>query len=451
METDLKTVCAGMEMPAGVLEEFLRLFEKFKAGPALVDDWDSIHSPGEGVLADYDQLALPGAEAAVRNLSRLVVLKLNGGLGTSMGCEGPKSCMVAKNGKTFLDLIFEQMRVLQERAVVPLVLMNSFYTHEETARVIRELEKSVTVTTFQQNRFPRLDTATHLPAFPDPSQEDAWYPPGHGDLFGCLRQQGLLDRWLQEGREILFASNSDNLGAVVDERILHLMLERDIPFLMELTPKTPVDVKGGTVYQRDGKLGLLEIGNVPDEFLDEFRGMNKFRVFNTNNIWIHLRHLKERLQQGPLDLGFVANQKVVRGRKVLQLETAMGAGLGNFENSLGLVVPRTRFAPVKNTSDLLRVRSDVYNESGGKLILNPERAITTLPEIILRGPLENAAELDRRVRVAPGMLGLDTLEVEGDVTFLGKVELKGRVKIVSNDGSLEIEGGQVLEDKVLSR
>ncbi len=450
MMSDIESICRKMKMPDLAVREFLSLHAKFLKGPALVENWETLEAPGESFLVDYEALAPSESTQEPDHLNRLVVLKLNGGLGTGMGCRGAKSCMTAKNGKTFLDLIVEQMQVLQHKAPVPLVLMNSFYTQEETLRVVQNYQNKIPLDTFEQNRFPRLDAETLLPLDSVAEGDEIWYPPGHGDLYSCIQQQGFLDRWLEEGREVLFASNADNLGAVVDQCILRFMLNRRVPILVELTPKTPVDVKGGTVYQRDGRLKLLEIGNVPPSCLEEFQGINKFRVFNTNNIWIHLPQLKERLKEGPLDLGLVVNHKMVRDRKVIQLETAMGAGLENFESPVGLVVPRTRFIPVKNTSDLLRVRSDIYQETNGLLALNPALSGMMLPQVKLKGPLENVDELERRIPVPPSMAQLDSLEVEGDVRFIGKVELKGQVKIISEKKPLTLKEGQVLCDETIA-
>src|SRR6185437_1139632 len=67
-------------------------------------------------------------------LDQAVVIKLNGGLGTSMGMTRAKSLIEAKDGLTFLDIIARQ--VLDARAGtgarLPLVLMNSFRTHEDS-------------------------------------------------------------------------------------------------------------------------------------------------------------------------------------------------------------------------------------------------------------------------------------------------------------------------------
>ena len=113
---------------------------------------------------------------------------------------------------------------------------------------------------------------------------------------------------LVEGKEILFVSNVDNLGAVSDPTIAHYMHKNDIPFIMEMTPKTVADTKGGTLYEDlEGKLHLLELAQVPQKHVKEFCSTRKFTVFNTNNIWIHLRHLKKRMEQGPMELNLIVN------------------------------------------------------------------------------------------------------------------------------------------------
>jgi len=97
----------------------------------------------------------------IRNcLNKLVVIKLNGGLGTSMGCKGPKSTISVRDDLTFLDLIIRQLENinLTYGANVPLVLMNSFNTDEETKKLINKYNHiKVKIYTFNQSRYPRVD------------------------------------------------------------------------------------------------------------------------------------------------------------------------------------------------------------------------------------------------------------------------------------------------------
>ena len=94
--------------------------------------------------------------------------------------------------KTFLDLIFEQVKGLNAKwnSNIPLLLMNSFYTEKETTEFIHNCDLSIT--SFKQNMFPRLHAETLLPLDPEEWGELSWYPPGHVDFYSCLEQQGIL-------------------------------------------------------------------------------------------------------------------------------------------------------------------------------------------------------------------------------------------------------------------
>ena len=103
-------------------------------------------------------------------LNKLVVVKLNGGLGTSMGCKGPKSAIALRNDLTFLDLTVQQIECLNKTydADVPLVLMNSFNTEEETKKIIQKYAGfQVQIRTFQQSRYPRFKKDSNLPVATD--------------------------------------------------------------------------------------------------------------------------------------------------------------------------------------------------------------------------------------------------------------------------------------------
>ena len=428
---------------------FLHLFTRFKQSQVNRVEWDAIRSPDPSRLVSYEALTAPDDTQTTDALSRLAVCKLNGGLGTSMECEGPKSSIVVKNGQSFLDLILLQLEHIgKTRNVnIPLLLMNSFHTHQETLKLLEGRKTSFPIECFQQNRFLRIDKDTDQPLDPNLLGEDAWYPPGHGDIYSCLKDQGLMDRLLSEGKEILFVSNADNLGAVADSRIVHYMLANDIPFVMEMTPKTPADIKGGTLYEdSNGKLHLLELAQVPQEHVDEFSSARKFTVFNTNNIWIHLRHIKKRMAQGPMDLNVIVNEKHVVGRPVIQLETAIGAGLENFDGAKGLVVGRDRFLPVKNTSDLMLLQSGLFVFEDGRMTRNPTCNQKTLPLIAWKAPFTNFEEFQKRVPIIPDMRELEFLEMEGDVCFEGEASLKGRVTLIGNEIPVRIPAGTCLEN-----
>ena len=136
---------------------------------------------------------------------------------TGAGMLGAKSALEVKDGLTFLDIIVRQMDYLnlQNHVDVPLLLMTSFYTADDTRRIIKNYAHDrLQVTMFNQSRYPRVYKESLLPSphsFDD--DKDKWYPPGHGDLYNTLVHTGLLSQLLSQGKEYLFVSNSDNLAA----------------------------------------------------------------------------------------------------------------------------------------------------------------------------------------------------------------------------------------------
>ena len=138
------------------------------------------------------------------------------------------------------------------------------------------LADNIELMTFNQSRYPRVNRESLLPC-PRSATEDKgkWYPPGHGDLYDALSNSGLLDRLLAAGKEYIFVSNVDNLGATVDSNILQHMIDSQAEFLMEVTDKTKADVKGGTLIDYDGTIRLLEIAQVPSDHVEDFKSVRK--------------------------------------------------------------------------------------------------------------------------------------------------------------------------------
>ena len=75
----------------------------------------------------------------------------------------------------------------------------------------------------------------------------------------------------------------------VDQKILQHMIDSQAEFIMEVTDKTKADVKGGTLIDYDGRIRLLEVAQVPNEHIEDFKSVRKFKIFNTNNLWINLK------------------------------------------------------------------------------------------------------------------------------------------------------------------
>uniref|UniRef100_A0A6M2F2B3 UTP--glucose-1-phosphate uridylyltransferase n=1 Tax=Populus davidiana TaxID=266767 RepID=A0A6M2F2B3_9ROSI len=326
---------------------FVNLVSRYLSGEAQQVEWSKIQTPTDEVVVPYDTLeSTPeDPEETKMLLDKLVVLKLNGGLGTTMGCTGPKSVIEVRNGLTFLDLIVIQIESLNKKygCSVPLLLMNSFNTHDDTQKIIEKYSNSnIEIHTFNQSQYPRLvaDDFVPLPS-KGHTDKDGWYPPGHGDVFPSLKNSGKLDALLSQGKEYVFVANSDNLGAVVDLKILNHLIRNKNEYCMEVTPKTLADVKGGTLISYEGKVQLLEIAQVPDQHVNEFKSIEKFKIFNTNNLWVNLKAIKRLVEADALKMEIIPNPKEVDGVKVLQLETAAGAAIRFFDHAIGINVPRT--------------------------------------------------------------------------------------------------------------
>jgi len=442
------------------MDNFFALFRRYlndKAKGNQLSDWDRIAPPAQNQVVDYGDLA---NSESVSFLNKLAVLKLNGGLGTSMGCVGPKSVIEVRDGMSFLDLSVRQIEYLNRtyNVSVPFVLMNSFNTNDDTQNIIKKYEgHDIDILTFNQSRYPRILKDSLLPApksFDSPISD--WYPPGHGDVFESLYNSGILDTLIKRGVEIIFLSNVDNLGAVVDLRILQHMMETKSEYIMELTDKTKADVKGGTIIDYEGSVRLLEIAQVPKEHTNEFKSIKKFKYFNTNNIWLNLQAVKRIVENNELEMEIIPNNKSIPADKkgesdvsIVQLETAVGAAIRHFKNAHGVNVPRRRFLPVKTCSDLMLVKSDLYSLKHGQLQIDPNR-FGPAPLIKLGNDFKKVSDFQKRIGSIPRIIELDHLTITGAVNLGRGVTLKGTVIIVATEGStIDIPPGSILENVVV--
>jgi UTP--glucose-1-phosphate uridylyltransferase len=410
-------------------------------------------------LPSFDRLP-QDEEGAAKAVGTAVVIKLNGGLGTSMGLSRAKSLLEVTDGLSFLDVIARQVLELRRRwsARLPLVLMNSFHTRDDSLATLErypELAADVPAD-FVQNKVPKLRADDLQPVTWPADPELEWAPPGHGDVYTALVTSGMLETLLDRDYRYAFVSNSDNLGAVLEPRILAWVARKEIPFLMEVADRTESDRKGGHIARRrDDGLVLRETAQTPEEDLEAFQDLGRHRFFNTNNLWIDLQALAEKLDRrdGVLALPMIVNRKTVdpsdpSSPEVIQLETAMGAAIEVFERAQALRVARRRFAPVKTTNDLLVVRSDAY-------VLSDEFHVELAPE---RGDIPPIVDLDSRFYKLlrdfdarfpagpPSLRACERLTVVGDVCFGRDVVVRGSVAIEhTGEEQLQIEDGTLLE------
>jgi len=441
---------AGIDPVA--IDTFAHYYRLLEHGETGLIPESSIEPLGTESLSDVEV----DDETASAALRTTAVIKLNGGLGTSMGMERAKSLLCVRKGMSFLDVIARQVLHLrrQHDAPLPLMFMNSFRTSSDTMDALArytDLPVDGLPLEFLQNREPKLlvDDLTPVswPRHPDLE----WCPPGHGDLYTALRGSGLLERLVEQGYERAFVSNSDNLGAVPDPRIAGWFAESGAPFAIEAVRRIPSDRKGGHFARRksDGRIVLRETAQTSKADQAALADLDRHRFCSTNNLWFDLRAMTEALEarHGILGLPLIRNVKNVdpgdpSSPEVIQIETAMGAAIEVFEGARTIEVGRDRFVPVKTTSDLLVLRSDVY-DVGEDFVLDP---VSDIPYVELDpSHYKLVPEFERRFPDgAPSLRRASSLTVEGDWTFGSKVTVVGEVKLQTG-GAERVPPGSVLE------
>ncbi|MCA9753493.1 MAG: UTP--glucose-1-phosphate uridylyltransferase [Gemmatimonadetes bacterium] len=433
--------------------------------------WERLREGSTGLLPEKDLVpvdTLPDSEeltgtrdAGVDALARTVVLKLNGGLGTGMGLTCAKSLLPVKDGLSFLDITARQVLHLrhEHQVKLPLVLMNSFRTREDSLRALgsyEELPCPGLPMDFLQHKVPKVRTDDYGPAEWPEDPDHEWCPPGHGDIYTALVTSGMLATLRSRGYEYAFVSNSDNLGAVLDLDILGWFARERLPFLMEVADRTEADKKGGHLARhRDGRLILREVAQTPADETEHFQNVGRHRFFNTNTLWVNLATLERVMAERDhvLGLPMIVNEKPIdptneTSPRVWQLESAMGAAISVFEGAQAIRVPRERFVPVKTTNDLLGLWSDVYVlTEDQRVVPAPARAVGDL--VVDLDP-RHYKRIDQLIshfpKGPPSLANCRRLVIRGDIrfgvhcVFLGNVELR-------HDGPepLEVPDGEVFD------
>ncbi|KAA1419365.1 UTP--glucose-1-phosphate uridylyltransferase [Nocardioides humilatus] len=445
-----KMVGAGVDPVA--IETFAHYYRLLEHGETGLIPESSIEPVQIEALADVQVPDDVAAEA----LRRTAIVKLNGGLGTSMGMDRAKSLLCVRRGLSFLDIIARQVLHLRKKydAPLPLIFMNSFRTSADTLEALARYEDLAVAglpLDFLQNKEPKLLAADLTPAsFPkDPELE--WCPPGHGDVYTAIRGSGVLKQLIDQGFRYVFISNSDNLGAVPAPEVAGWFAQSGAPFAIEAVRRTPSDKKGGHFARRkaDGRLVLRETAQTAPGDLEALADLDRHRYTSTNNLWIDLQALAATLdaRDGVLGLPMIRNEKTVdpgdsKTPKVIQIESAMGAAIEVFEGATLIEVGRDRFVPVKTTNDLLVLRSDVY-EIGSDFVLDMVAA--DVPYVDLDPHhYKLVGEFDQRFpEGAPSMAKATSLKVDGDWTFGHGVQIVGAVELEAATAQ-RVPAGEVL-------
>jgi UTP--glucose-1-phosphate uridylyltransferase len=450
-----KMAAAGIHQQAiDVFSYYYRQLEEGVSGFIPEDTIEPLTDPP--MLSD---VAVSDADAAAA-LEKTVIIKLNGGLGTSMGMDKAKSLLPVRKNKTFLDIIVDQVRHAHAtyRIQLPLLFMNSFRTHTDTLAALAAYDDLAVPGLdlgFVQNQEPKLrvDDLTPVEWPADPSLE--WCPPGHGDLYTAFATSGILERLLSLGYHYASVSNSDNLGAAPNATIAGWFAGSGAPYAAEICRRTAADRKGGhlAIRKADQQLILRDTAQTPKTEMDFFTDEHRHPFFHCNNLWFDLvvldRTLRER--RGVLGLPLIKNEKTVdpadpSSPKVIQIETAMGAAVEVFEGATAIGVGRDRFLPVKTTSDLLVLRSDAYElESDGQLSM----VVDSTPVVDLDDRYYKIiSDFDERFPTGPPSLrAARLLAVKGDWTFEAGVRAIGDVTLEDRATPQIVAAGSTLTNQ----
>ncbi|RJS45915.1 UTP--glucose-1-phosphate uridylyltransferase [Nocardioides cavernaquae] len=436
-------------LSATAIEVFVNSFLSVSAGATGLMPESSIGPLG--ATPRLDDLEWDGSPDG---LARTAVLKLNGGLGTSMGLDKAKSLLPARDGMTFLDVIARQVLAGREAhgVALPLTFMDSFRTAEDSMAWLAsypDLAVGNVPLSLMQNRVPKLrsDDLTPVSWVADPSLE--WCPPGHGDIYTVFHTSGFLDLLLEAGFTQLFVSNADNLAAWPDPRIAAWFAASGSPFAVEAVRRTPSDRKGGHFVRRvGGGITLRETSQVPPEDARWMADLERHHLASTNNIWIDVAAMRDLLRErdGVLGLPLIRNAKTVdptdkTSTPVIQIETAMGAAIGLFDGASVIEVGRDRFLPVKTSDDLIILRSDCVTLDEA---LRPVQMTGDLPFVALDDAYKFIFDFEARFPAGvPSLIKATSLVVEGDWTFGEGIRVVGVAQ-------LGPEGGKVPDGALLS-
>jgi UTP--glucose-1-phosphate uridylyltransferase len=443
-----KMIAAGVHPLA--IEVFAHHYRQLERGETGMIPESAIEPLDMPALADADVTE----EDGVRALRETAVIKLNGGLGTSMGMDRAKSLLCVRRGLSFLDIIARQVLHLRRTydASLPLIFMNSFRTSADTLAALSryaDLPVDGVPLELMQNKEPKLLEKNLMPVSwqKDPTLE--WCPPGHGDIYTALSASGLVGTLLDAGYRQVFISNADNLGAVAEPRVAGWFAGSGAPFAIEAVRRTPSDRKGGhfAIRKADGRIVLRETAQTLPADQKALADLDRHRFASTNNIWVNLEALRSELdsRDGMLGLPLIRNVKHVDPAdsstpNVIQIESAMGAAIEVFSGAQTIEVTRRRFVPVKTTNDLLVLRSDVY-DLGDDFVL--DQASPMIPFVDLDGVYKLVGDFDKRFKEgAPSLRQAESFVVDGDWTFGDNITVVGKVTLDGERG--RVESGTVL-------
>jgi len=303
---------------------------------------------------------------------RMGVVLVAGGQGSRLGFDHPKGMFPIGpvSGKSLFQIHLEKIVALSRQygAPVPLYLMTSPATHEETVAFLQEHDRfglpEEDLNIFCQGTMPAVDAETGKLIL---AQRHALClsPDGHGGMLQALSQSGYLEEMSRRGIEHLFYFQVDNpLVDIGDEEFLGYHLLSDSELSSQVIAKRDPLEKVGNVVEVDGRLRIIEYSDLPDEAARR-RNPDGSLVIWAGSIAVHamevafLRRMADRADALPFH---VARKKVPhltpsgqwvdpKQPNAIKFERFIFDLLPSARNAVVVEVdPKRRFAPLKNAS-----------------------------------------------------------------------------------------------------
>ncbi|NLE02512.1 MAG: UTP--glucose-1-phosphate uridylyltransferase, partial [Fibrobacter sp.] len=102
------------DLPQSAKDTFIHYFNQLQSGiTGLVAESEISSIPQNEILKSNSLPKFVDEDNSV--LKKTVIIKLNGGLGTTMGLQGPKSLIPVKNDLNFLDITALQIRRINQQ------------------------------------------------------------------------------------------------------------------------------------------------------------------------------------------------------------------------------------------------------------------------------------------------------------------------------------------------
>ncbi|GER57810.1 Utp-glucose-1-phosphate uridylyltransferase [Striga asiatica] len=327
---------------------------------------------------------------------KLVILKVNSSLGTKIGFNGPKCAMEISSGVTCLDLLINQIEALNEKygCNIPLLLVNAENAHEGILKVLEKHTNKNIHSVTQNHHLLEHDDNSKPRSTKERDNQDEMNSINLAGVFLPLMDGGKLDVLVSQGKEYILMLSDDNLAHVMS------------------------------------KSSDLEKSELPlNEDVSTPRPKENWKSIDT--MWMNINSIESLVER-----------RAAKGNVTIS---------ELFNQYFALGVPKARYLPVKTTTDLFLLKSDLYTFTDGTLTRNTARENPDDPYVELGPEFENVNDFQARFKSIPSVIRLDSLEVTGDVWFGAGVTLKGEVSIHGRPGlKIVIPDGSVLEDRIIT-